>query len=152
MLAMPLPRAALVLAALALAAACTPAGPRDDGPSSASAGTGPLATSLSVQPAGDSVRLALQVTNASAEPLALQFRSGQTHDFVVRRGAEELWRWSADMGFTQALQTVTLAPGETRTFAETWRPPPGTAGTLTAVGRLTSSSHPAERSTEFTLP
>lgn len=149
---MPPLRAVLMLAALAAAAACTPAAPRDDTPSSASAGSGPLASSLSVQPAGDSVRLALQVTNTTSAAVEVEFRSGQTHDFVVRRGGEELWRWSADMGFTQALQTVTLAPGETRTFAETWRPAPGTSGTLTAVGRLTSSSHPVERTTEFRLP
>lgn len=115
---------------------------------------GPLVSTLQVETAPDSVRFVLQVTNASAAPVEVRFNTGQTFDFLVRddRGAE-IWRWSADMGFTQALRSETLAPGETRTLSAAWRPGAGLAGReLTAVGRLTSGSHPLERRLAFRLP
>jgi hypothetical protein len=145
---------AILLIALALAvAACTPPsaggpGPRPDAGDAAS----PLIASLSVQPGADSVRLTLQVTNAGTTPVTLSFSSGQTYDFAVRAGGNSLWHWSADRGFMQALRSETLAAGETRTWSESWTPPPGTRGPLTAVAMLTSTSHPVERSTEFRLP
>jgi hypothetical protein len=55
--------------------------------------------------------------------------------------------------FTQALRAETLAPGETRAFHESWRPAPELRGKLlTATARLTSSSHPVERTQAFRLP
>ncbi|MBW3571835.1 MAG: hypothetical protein KY467_12075, partial [Gemmatimonadetes bacterium] len=62
-----------------------------------------LVTSLNVE-TGDTVRLTLQVTNASAAPVRFTFPSGQTYDFVVRPAGAgaQLWRWSDGMGFTQA--------------------------------------------------
>jgi hypothetical protein len=57
------------------------------------------------------------------------------------------------MGFTQAVRTETLAPGETRTYAETWRPGAAPRGrTLTAVARFTSSDHPVQVQAGFAVP
>ena len=127
---------------------CAPPVPAPRGEAEAS----PLIASLSVQPGADSVRLTLQVTNAGTTPVTLAFSSGQIYDFAVRSGGTNLWTWSADRGFIQALRTETLAAGETRTWSESWTPPRGTSGTLTAVATLTSTSHPVERATEFRLP
>lgn len=112
-----------------------------------------LITSLSVE-TGDTVRLTLQVTNPSTAPVAVTFSSGQSYDFVVRPAGAgaEVWRWSADMGFTQALRTLTLGPGETWTFTERWTPPPGLRGEFAAIARLTSSDRPVERTATFRLP
>jgi hypothetical protein len=118
----------------------------------ADAASGALVSSLSVQTGGDGVRLTLQVTNAGPGPVTLAFSSGQTYDFAVLRGGETLWTWSADRTFLQALRTETLAAGETRTFAETWMPGTGLRGELTARARLTSTSHPVERTATFRLP
>jgi hypothetical protein len=112
----------------------------------------PLVSSLSVAPAADSVRLTLQVTNAGPQPVRLQFRDGQVYDFAVSAGGREVWRWSADRGFTQALRTETLAAGETRSWNETWRPAAGSRGEFTATARLVATSHPVETSTRFRLP
>lgn len=146
---------AILLIAVALAlAACTPV-PSAEGPAplpGAGDAASPLIASLSVQPGADSVRLTLQVTNAGTTPVTLSFSSGQSYDFAVRSGGTTLWTWSADRGFIQALRSETLAAGETRTWSEGWTPPRGTSGTLTAVARLTSTSHPVERATEFRLP
>jgi hypothetical protein len=86
--------------------------------------------------------------------MTFNFADGQTYDFFVRPAGAggRVWRWSADMGFTQAVRTLTLAPGETWTFSERWTPPPGTRGEFAAIARLTSSDHAVERATTFRLP
>jgi hypothetical protein len=111
----------------------------------------PLVSSLQVEPFPDSVRFVLQVTNAGEVPETLTFPTGQSYDFAVHANGAWLWRWSAEMGFTQAVREVTLAAGETLMFMETWRPPAGTPEVLAAVAWLTSSSHPVEQSTSFRL-
>lgn len=145
---------AILLIALGLAlAACTPPPAGEPGPRPGDGqAASPLIASLSVQPGADSVRLTLQVTNAGTTPVTVSFSSGQSYDFAVRTGGTILWTWSADRTFLQALRTETLAAGETRTWSESWAPPRGTSGPLTAVAMLTSTSHPVQRSTEFRLP
>ena len=144
----------MLLAAASAGGACarcrcvTPPG----GASPSTAVSAPLIASLTVSAAADSVHLVLQVTNAGTAPLRVDFPSGQSYDFSVRAGGRILWTWSADRGFIQMVRAETLAPGETRTYAEAWRPPPGTRGALTAVATLTSSSHPVQRTTTFHLP
>lgn len=144
----PLARPLLALA-VALSAACAAAGT-----AAAGRGADPLVSSLQVATFADSVRFALQVTNAGAAPVVLEFSSGRTHDFVVSRAGAgtELWRWSADRMFTQALQQVTLAPGETRAFEGSWRVPAGTTGELVARGFLTARGRSAEQRAAFRLP
>jgi hypothetical protein len=151
---MPVRRIAVLAAAL-LAAACTPVPPPAQGGPSAPGGdaaSAELASSLSVETAGDTVRMTLQVTNAAPGPLRIAFSSGQTYDFAVLRGGETLWSWSADKQFMQALRDETLAPGETRTYTEAWVPGGTARGELTARAWLTSTSHPVERTATFRLP
>ena len=151
----PRPRTLLLLLAVLAPAACTrPLAPPPDGMASTPApAQAPLVSSLSVETRGDTVVLALQVTNPYAAPVPVTFPTAQTYDFAVRAaGGRELWRWSADRGFGQAVQTRTLAPGATWEFAERWVPPAGTRGELTAVARLASRSHAVERTAVFRLP
>lgn len=148
---MPVRRRAL--AAALLLAACTPPAPAPaPAPGGNAADAAGLVSSLTVEPAGDTVHLALQVTNATDAPLVLRFSSGQTYDFAVLRGGEQLWRWSETMRFTQALRDETLAPGETRTVTEHWVPGRRVTGELTARAWLTSTSHPLERTATFRMP
>lgn len=142
---------------LLVAAACAtpapgPEGERSSGGSAPAEGEGPLVSSLSVRTGGGGAELLFQVTNASQQPVEVTFNSGQSYDFVVRQGGRELWRWSADMGFTMAIREVTVAPGETLEFAERWTPPAGTTGELEAEAMLTSSTHPLTRTASFRLP
>ncbi|MFN2398831.1 MAG: BsuPI-related putative proteinase inhibitor [Gemmatimonadaceae bacterium] len=110
-----------------------------------------LATSLNVT-VKDGVTLAFHVTNTSSQQVELNFHSGQTYDFVVIDSAgKELWRWSEERMFTQALQNKLLRPRETLTFEEKWASPPR-SGTFTAVGSLTSNNHPVSERVSFTLP
>jgi hypothetical protein len=147
---------ALLLALAVGAAACRPAaGPSPSaGPElETSRYTGPLVSSFQVEPAGDSVRFTLQLTNPTTAPVRLSFSSGMTHDFAVREGTRDVWRWSADRSFVQALMTVSLGAGETMSYTEVWRPGPGLRGRrLTATAYLTSTNHPIQQTTAFALP
>jgi len=146
----------IILPAL-LAAACrtTPApaaGPAgntaEDAPPA-----GPLVSTLSVRPGRDTVGFTLQVTNTTRAPVAIHFRSGQTTDFQVRNGGELIWTSSMGIMFTQAERTETLAAGATRSWSAAWRPGTAAPGrTLTATARLTSDTHPVERTAQFRTP
>jgi hypothetical protein len=144
------PRTLLAALALALLPACTPppaAAPAPGG------GSGALVTTLQVEAAADTARFILTITNASAAPVTLEFATAQRYDFAVLDGAREVWRWSAERGFGQALGSETLAAGQTRSWSEGWRPAADLRGReLTAVGILASSSHRAERRSDFRLP
>lgn len=146
-------------AALVLLAACqprpaasTPPTPMNDAAPSA-APAGELVTTLQVAPTADSVVFTLQVTNAALAPVTLRFSSGQTYDFTVTDGGRTVWEWGAERMFTQALRAETLAPGDTRSWREVWRPSAALRGhELTVTARLLSASHPAERTQGFRLP
>lgn len=140
-----------VLILLAAATACTnrePAGRAADAETVEGAS---LATSVGVEVSGSTARMVLHVTNQSNQPVTLEFNSGQRYDFVVRtpQGAE-VWRWSADRMFTQALGTETIAPGATLRFAESWDFGERT-GSYVVVARLTATNHPVEESAPFQI-
>lgn len=143
-----------LLALLAAAVACRPPAPESaPAPDAAPPYRGPLVTSLQVEPAADSVRLVLQVTNPTTSAVRLSYTSGMTHDFIVREGAREVWRWSAERSFVQSLVSISLNAGETRSYTAVWRPAPGLRGRrLTAEGRLAATDHPVRQSTPFALP
>jgi hypothetical protein len=144
----------LGLAVAAAFAACSPPPPENPRGTASPAPQGgePLASSLQVAPAGDSVSFVLQVTNAGPAPVALTFPTGQSFDFAVSRDGREVWRWSADRSFTQAVREESIAAGETRRYEASWRPPAGTHGALAARGWITARQVRAERSTGFALP
>jgi hypothetical protein len=147
--------AAAAALALLVSSACAPAGRSDavhgDIATGERAVPQGLATSLQVEQLADSVRFALRVTNATAEPVNLTFSSGQSFDFVVEREGREVWRWSDDMMFTQAIRQETMAPGATRNYGATWVPPRGASGRYTVRGVLTAREHPVEQRAEFQL-
>jgi hypothetical protein len=110
-----------------------------------------LASSLRVS-VERGVDLAYHVTNATDRRVEIRFPSGQTHDFVVLDSAQrEVWRWSREHLFTQAVQTRLLDSGETVSFDERWDPA-GRSGTYTAVATLNSDSHHLESRVEFSVP
>jgi hypothetical protein len=115
-----------------------------------SGGDGPLASSLLVETFGDSVRFSLQVTNASQQPVRLTFPTAQLFEFVVEDDGQELWRWSAERMFAQAVHEVTLAAGETRAFDATWQPP-AQRRELTVRARLVGQPYRVEQQTRFHL-
>jgi hypothetical protein len=86
--------------------------------------------------AGELITFELSVRNRTAQPVELDFRSGQQYDFFAfKSGTTDLvWLWSASALFTQAESTLTFAAGETRVFSVTWAQ--GTRGTYEARGAV----------------
>lgn len=111
-----------------------------------------LASSLDVNVTGGEVRLVFHVTNRTDRKVEITFPTGQRYDFVVLDSAgREVWRWSADRMFTQALQTRLLDPNETLSADERWSAG-GRTGRFTAVAQLRSANYPIEQRVDFTLP
>ena len=70
---------------------------------------------------GDPITIRLTIQNTSETARTIEFTSGQQYDFVVFDERErEVWRWSADKAFIQALTSYSLNPGETKTFSVVW--------------------------------
>lgn len=110
-----------------------------------------LATSANVS-VKNGVTFTLHVTNLTDGALELTFPNGQTHDFVVLDTlGREVWRWSRDRMFTQALQNKMLGAKQTTSYEERWDAA-GRVGKFTAVAMLKSSNHPVEERVEFSLP
>jgi hypothetical protein len=147
-------RFAIVLAGALLADACARPEPAPD--PGALAGSGGveagLISSFEAQVAADSVRFTLHVTNATAEPIELEFPSAQRFDFeVLAEDGTEVWRWSAEQMFAQMLGTEQIGAGEIVDYEAVWDAS-GRRGAYTAVGRLTSSDKPLELRTRFEIP
>jgi hypothetical protein len=102
-------------------------------PQTGRASAGPLVSSLQVYPTAEGYRLVLQVTNAAETPVDLDFRSGQTYDFLIWEGQRPVWRWSDDQMFTQALRRERMEAAETWRFEATWRPGPEDRGEMLVV-------------------
>ncbi len=61
---------------------------------------------------GMAVWWAFDIQNVGAEVVNLTFASGQRAEVVLSHEGVERYRWSEGKAFTQALETVTIAPGE----------------------------------------
>lgn len=139
---------------LALAGGCAPRAAESEAESRGStAGPPDLLASLQATTYGDSVQFVLQVTNTTAQPLALDFRSGQRFDFVVEHAGAEVWRWSEGRMFTQALATESLPAGSTLTYSAPWGPAPAASGEFTVRGILSADPpHRVEQQARFQIP
>lgn len=86
----------------------------------------PLDSHLDVTVTDAAVEFVFTVTNANTETADIEFRSGKVADIAVYENGSEVWRWSDDKMFTQALETETLEPGESFAHEGVWQdPPPG---------------------------
>ncbi len=115
------------------------------------AGANELATSLIARVRDGGVAFALNVTNAGAESIRLDFNSGQRFDVSVTDAAgAEVWRWSADRSFIQVLGSETVEPGATLTYDAEWA---GAApGTYRATGVVTANNRDIRQEVEVQVP
>ena len=100
---------------------------------------------------GVSVILYFTVTNASDEPVEVEFEGGQQYDFAVveRRTQRQVWHWGAKRMFGGIPRVHTLAPREKVTFLQPW--PVTARGDYTASAWLTSTSHKAAATVNVAL-
>lgn len=138
-------RNAVLVIGLFLPGCSTPRPAAETPPETAVVEAQRLVTSLEVEVRPAAVRFILHVTNPTRNAVRLEFSSGQRYDFVVREASgQELWRWSADQVFTQAMGTETVAAGGTLRYEAEWRPG-NRSGTFTAVGRVTAQNAQLEQ-------
>lgn len=111
-----------------------------------------LLPSVQAAAQGDSVEFLLQVTNTTGSAVDVVYPTGQSFDFVVSdSGGREVWRWSADRMFTQAVRAEELAPGETITHSAVWWAADQPRGEYSVLGTLTVADRAVQQRTEFTL-
>ena len=98
------------------------------------------------------VTLTLTVSNPSAIPATIDFSSGQRCDFTISDASTgtPLWRWGADMLFTQALSAETIPARGTLVYSAEWKPPAN--GDYVATGSLVSRSHRASAKATVSVP
>jgi hypothetical protein len=111
-----------------------------------------LAATLQAEPRGDTVYLSFRVTNASDGEVELTFPTGQTFEFVVEDEGGEVWRWSGERAFTQAVRHERIEAGGTREYEADWVPAAGERGELRVRGFLTALDHRVEQESLIRIP
>jgi hypothetical protein len=113
-----------------------------------------LTTDKAVYGVDDAVDLTFTIANTGKTDAVFEFPSTQNYDFIIKRGNDELARWSLGQTFVQSPTSLTLAGGKSFSFTTRWLQkdqdshtvPPGTY-TLSALFPL--KDHPVEVDLEF---
>ena len=97
---------------------------------------------------GHPVTWTLNVENRSKEAVTLRFRSGKDGDVALQQPGREVYRWSANRMFSQALRQLPLEAGARRAFTLEEKALPAPAGDYTLVATLAAdpSLMPVQRS------
>lgn len=85
--------------------------------------TTPLSGHLDVAVGAAGVAFAFAATNPDADPVGVTFPSGQVADIAVYGNEREVWRWSDERMFTQAVRTETVESGGSLTRRAVWGEP-----------------------------
>ncbi|MGG1599395.1 MULTISPECIES: BsuPI-related putative proteinase inhibitor [Paenibacillus] len=83
--------------------------------------TGYFDTTLEAKQEGDRMKFSFSVRNTSGKDLQISYSSGQKYDiYVYNEANEEIYRWSVNKAFTQALIVSSLKKADTLSFTEVW--------------------------------
>ena len=87
---------------------------------------------FTVEKTGANSTFRLELTNNSDSAQLITYNSGAKVDFMVKDGAKTVWSRNQGLRFTQAIETMELAPGASIIFQSDWEPPadfppPGTS-------------------------
>jgi len=98
-----------------------------------------ISVTLRAQPAvakqGGTFDLTLTVRNLSGKPVTYTLPTGQTYEFIAStKGGGDVWRWSQGKFFTEAVNTIALAPGASKDFKVAWDLGTTAAGLYTIQG------------------
>lgn len=77
-------------------------------------------TSRNAYPLGAKVTLDYGIKNRTNSPITYNFSSGKKYDIWIMLGNTEVYRMSRGRMYTQALTSLAIAPGETKTFSVQW--------------------------------
>jgi hypothetical protein len=92
--------------------------------------------------AGQPIAFVLIVMNRGGDELVIDFPDGQRFDFEVIGDGTTVWRWGADMFFTQMLGRERIAAGASELWTATLEAGLS-AGTYTVRGTLTTNTRHA---------
>jgi hypothetical protein len=97
----------------------------------------------------DGLRFYFTITNTGDDPIELQFRDGQSVEFVVLENGTECWRRSDSRLFTQAIRSERLAPEKPAIYECEWST--AESGRYTARATLCAENYDcsAERTIEL---
>jgi hypothetical protein len=114
---------------------------------------GGVTVTFTVTPAqtevGRAVRFVLRLTNNAGRAEKLTFNSGQQFDFWVTDADKEIWRWSEERLFTQAIDERTLDAQGSLTLAESWTTTK--AGSFVAHGEVKAQGYERALTGELTV-
>lgn len=79
-----------------------------------------LTTDRSVYGIDDPVDLTFTITNTGKDDVKFEFPTTQYYDFVIKRGDEQIARWSLGQTFVANPQPLFLAGGKSMTFNTRW--------------------------------
>jgi hypothetical protein len=79
-----------------------------------------LTTDRSVYGIDDPVDLTFTITNTGKEDVKFEFSTSQYYDFIVKRGNEQIARWSLGQTFVPNPPPLFLAAGKSMTFNTRW--------------------------------
>jgi len=68
----------------------------------------------------ETINFNVAVTNNGSADATIDFNSSLQFDFYVASSSLQVWRWSDDKDFTQALTTLNIAAGEMVEFSQPW--------------------------------
>lgn len=108
-----------------------------------------LEGTLETNVSADGVAFRFTVTNASDEPIELQFSDACKADFAVLEDGQEVWRFSDGRMFAQMLSRESLGPDETTTYDAEWDDPE--SGEYTAVAELRAREESCEAQTDLSV-
>ncbi|NNM32459.1 MAG: hypothetical protein HKO53_05310 [Gemmatimonadetes bacterium] len=85
---------------------------------------GALELSLSTERAsyteGQSIPITFSVRNTGSQSTTYRFNSTKQHDIRADEDDATVWRWAHGRSFGRAITSITLKPGESRTWTEIW--------------------------------
>jgi len=101
---------------------------------------------------GEAVTFIMDLENRGTEPIELKFSSSQQYDLEVTGPDSYFWRWSKGKYFLTVITSFTLAPGEKKSYRESWSVPENALpGTYQVRAFLTSLSFHLEASAQVLI-
>ena len=86
---------------------------------------------------GEKIEATLSLVNEGDGHEEIFFNNGQRYDFILKKGTEEVWRWSKGQVFIMAIGTVSLAPGKERSYIQKLEPGDLDPGEYELIGIIT---------------
>ncbi|UOY93974.1 BsuPI-related putative proteinase inhibitor [Ectobacillus sp. JY-23] len=76
---------------------------------------------VEARPQGSQLEVRLILTNTSENRLIMTFPSSQQFEVIISAKERQVYKYSADKMFSQALTKVELEPGETKVWKAVWK-------------------------------